>query len=59
VQVDTAVVHFADFAADYGINYKELKLYNPWLRNHFLTNKSGKTYTIEIPLEGYRKIDLE
>ncbi|MCF8374527.1 MAG: transglycosylase SLT domain-containing protein [Bacteroidales bacterium] len=49
VKVDTAVSHFADFAANFSLSYKELKIYNPWLRNHFLTNKSGKTYFIDIP----------
>lgn len=49
VKVDTAVTHFADFAKEFDLNYKELKLFNPWLRNHYLTNKSGKTYYIDIP----------
>ncbi len=57
VRVDTAVSHFADFAAAFGINYKELKHFNPWLRNHFMTNKSRTVYYINIPLEGYRKVD--
>ncbi len=51
LEVDTPVSHFADFARNYNISYKELKELNPWLRNHFLTNKSGKTYLINVPKE--------
>lgn len=54
VKVDTAVTDFADFAKKYDINYKILKYFNPWLRDSFLTNTSGKEYFIKIPKEGYR-----
>jgi hypothetical protein len=54
VKVDTAVTDFADFAKKYDINYKILKYFNPWLRDSFLTNSSGKEYLIKIPKEGYR-----
>ena len=30
--VDTTINSWADFSKDYGINYKILKLHNPWLR---------------------------
>ena len=50
LKVDTPVTHFADFAVRYGINYKVLKHYNPWLRNHYLTNKTGKEYIIKVPV---------
>ena len=53
VDVDTAVVDFAKFAVDYGINYKLLKLHNPWLREPHLNNKTRKLYKIDIPKEGY------
>lgn len=52
VEVDTAVSDFADFAEQFGINYKILKYFNPWLRDSFLTNKSRKKYYIRIPKEG-------
>ena len=51
--VDTAVTNFADFAKQYDINYKILKIHNPWLREAHLNNKSGKHYFIEIPEAGY------
>ncbi|MGJ5641577.1 lytic transglycosylase domain-containing protein [Formosa sp. S-31] len=53
VKVDTAVTDFADFAKGFGINYKVLKIHNPWLRESFLNNKSRKLYEIEIPKDGY------
>jgi len=55
VKVDTAVTDFADFAIKQGINYKILKIHNPWLRDNFLKNASGKAYFIEIPEKGYYK----
>jgi membrane-bound lytic murein transglycosylase D len=53
VEVDTAVTDFVQFAAKFGLNYKQLKLHNPWLREEFLNNKSKKLYTLEIPEKGY------
>jgi hypothetical protein len=53
VEVDTAVTDFVQFAAKFGLNYKQLKLHNPWLREGFLNNKSRKLYTLEIPEKGY------
>ena len=54
VEVDSAVTDFADFAQKFSINYKVLKYFNPWLRESYLTNKSGKKYYIRIPKEGFR-----
>ena len=53
VAVDTAVTDFSKFAQRFGINYKILKIHNPWLREKHLNNKSRKEYLIEIPEEGY------
>ena len=53
VAVDTAVTDFAKFSKDFGINYKILKIHNPWLREPHLNNKSRKQYLIEIPEQGY------
>lgn len=55
VKVDTAVSDFTKFAEQFGINYKILKIHNPWLRDSFLRNASGKEYFIEIPEKGYYK----
>lgn len=50
VSVDTSVGNFADFAFAHGINYKVLKIFNPWLRQPYLENKNGKRYAIKIPV---------
>ena len=52
VEVDTPVTNFTDFAQQFGINYKILKIHNPWLREGHLNNSSSKKYFIEIPEEG-------
>jgi hypothetical protein len=56
VDVDEPVANFADFAAEYEINYKILKRHNPWLREPHLNNTSRKEYIIEIPNKGYYKV---
>tara|TARA_R110002020_G_scaffold17531_1_gene61495 strand:- start:463 stop:1398 length:936 start_codon:yes stop_codon:yes gene_type:complete len=53
VRVDTAVTDFVKFAQGFGINYKILKIHNPWLREDHLNNSSRKEYFIKIPKEGY------
>ncbi|MFV8282389.1 lytic transglycosylase domain-containing protein [Christiangramia marina] len=58
VKVDTAVENFPNFAREFGINYKTLKIHNPWLRDDHLNNSSRRTYYIEIPEKGqYPKLD--
>lgn len=52
VAVDTAVTDFTSFAEKFGINYKILKIHNPWLRDKHLNNKSRKQYFIDIPKDG-------
>lgn len=49
VQVDQTVANLNDFARENGTTYKMLKIYNPWLRAHKLTVKSGKHYEILLP----------
>lgn len=53
IEIDSAVTDFSKFAQEFGINYKILKLHNPWLREPHLNNKSKKLYEIDIPKEGY------
>jgi membrane-bound lytic murein transglycosylase D len=50
IEIDSTVNNLADLAINQGINYKILKLYNPWLRDSKLENKNRKKYTLEIPL---------
>ena len=53
ITVDTSISNLAAFAKNLDINYRILKLHNPWLRRNYLPNKSGKKYTIVIPDSGY------
>lgn len=53
VKVNYPVEDFTKFAEKYGINYKILKIHNPWLREPHLNNKSKKMYEIAIPQEGF------
>ncbi len=53
IQVDTTITDLAAFAKNQGVNYKILKIHNPWLRDKKLENKAKRMYTIEIPTEGY------
>ena len=48
IKVDSTINNLADFAISQGINYKELKLYNPWLREIKLNNSSKKEYELNI-----------
>jgi len=53
VEVDSTITDLTGFAMAQGINYKILKIHNPWLRDKKLLNPSKKKYEIKIPLEGY------
>ncbi len=57
ILVDSSVTDFSKFAKDLGINYKILKIHNPWLREKKLDNASGKQYYIDIPEKGYYDIN--
>ena len=49
VEVDTAISNIARFAKTMGINYKQMKIHNPWLLQNHLNNKSRKLYHIKLP----------
>jgi hypothetical protein len=53
MEVDTTISDLASFALQQGVNYKILKIHNPWLRDKKLDNPIRKKYIIEIPLSGY------
>ena len=62
IKVDTTIANLAAFAKALNMNYRILKLHNPWLRRNQLPNKSRKVYTIIIPDSGYyvfTKMDLD
>ncbi|MDB0038161.1 lytic transglycosylase domain-containing protein [Polaribacter sp.] len=51
IKIDSAITNIALFAKNFGLNYKELKLHNPWLRQNKLNNRSQKVYEIKIPIK--------
>ncbi len=53
LQIDTTITDLSQFAKAQGINYKILKIHNPWLRDKKLSNPTKKQYTIQIPTAGY------
>ncbi len=55
IVIDSSITDLAKFAKTQGVNYKILKIHNPWLRDKKLTNNSRKKYEIEIPTSGYHK----
>jgi hypothetical protein len=56
VEVDSAVSNLAALAKNYGMSYKVLKIFNPWLRENKLRNRSGKLYQIKILTENHYKV---
>jgi hypothetical protein len=53
LEIDSSITDLASFALAQGINYKILKIHNPWLRDKKLVNTTKKKYIIEIPTKGY------
>ena len=56
VIVNKTISNLTEWAEERNLTYKELKYFNPWLRNNTLTVKKNKTYEIELPPENYRQI---
>jgi membrane-bound lytic murein transglycosylase D len=50
-QVDTPIKDLVKFAFSKNASYKDLKTFNVWLRKSYLTNKSLKSYSIELPIK--------
>lgn len=51
-KVDTAITDLVDWSIKEAINYKILKIYNPWLRTSRLPNRDSTLYKIAIPTGG-------
>ncbi|MAU89784.1 MAG: murein transglycosylase [Flavobacteriaceae bacterium] len=49
MNVDYPIKNLSEFANKNGINYKTLKIFNPWLIQNHLNNRSRKKYKIKIP----------
>jgi len=53
IGLDTPIANIAEFAKENEINYKLLKIHNPWLIQNHLNNRSRKYYEIAIPELGH------
>lgn len=51
ITISEPIPSLGEFARRYGISYRSLKLYNPWLISDKLTNPNRKTYEIKIPYQ--------
>jgi membrane-bound lytic murein transglycosylase D len=47
--VSSSIPDLPKFALDQGINYKTLRLYNPWIKAYKLTVANGKQYELQMP----------
>jgi len=48
-KIDKSIEDLAEWAIKNNSNYKQLKLYNPWLRTNKLNVKKNKSYVIKLP----------
>jgi hypothetical protein len=55
IQVDTPIKDLVKFAFSKHASYKDLKTFNVWLRKSYLTNKTGKSYIITLPVKDANK----
>ena len=51
VTVKTGITDLAAWAKKQGTTYALLKNLNPWLRDNFLQNVSGRTYVLKVPIQ--------
>lgn len=49
MEVKGSVANWGDYAKQYGVTYRMLKVYNPWLVSSSLTNKAKKKYIVKLP----------
>lgn len=50
VNVDSDIRNLVDYAKEQGVDYKTLKIYNPWLRSDKLNLRRNHTYTLRLPI---------
>jgi hypothetical protein len=50
IEVTESINNLAEWAKEHKSNYKEVKIYNPWLIKTRLIVRRGKSYTIKLPL---------
>lgn len=51
VTVDYPVEDWAAWAKKQGVSYMQLRDFNPWIRAKSLPNKTGKSYTVLLPVK--------
>jgi membrane-bound lytic murein transglycosylase D len=49
VEVNGPIANWGDFAREHGTNFRQLKIYNPWILGTTLTNKERKRYSVRVP----------
>ncbi|WP_339923903.1 lytic transglycosylase domain-containing protein [uncultured Cyclobacterium sp.] len=50
IKVTESIENLAEWAIEQNSNYKEVKIYNPWLINTKLNVRKGSSYIIKLPL---------
>ena len=58
VIVDSTISNLTAFSQLHKINYKILKILNPWLRQNVLENKERISYKIELPKDNFDEVML-
>jgi membrane-bound lytic murein transglycosylase D len=58
ITVDQSIPDLVQFAADHQVNYKVLKVFNPWLKKSTLSVAEGKVYNIQLPKDSLDAKDL-
>jgi LysM repeat protein len=59
IPVATPIINWSTFAKQQGINYKILKLLNPWMKAQKLTNEANKQYLVALPLHKNQSLFME
>ena len=54
ITVNNSIDNLQTWALEQGVNYKLLKLHNPWLIDTSLIVNGNKSYDVQIPTEGFK-----
>ncbi|WP_240676254.1 lytic transglycosylase domain-containing protein [Botryobacter ruber] len=49
ITISSSIPDLPQFALEQGINYKLLRLYNPWIKGYKLTVPSGNEFVLQLP----------
>ncbi len=53
VKINSRNIDWSKVAAQYGTNYRQLRLLNPWIRSYTYSNGAGTSYEVKIPLANF------